>query len=96
MAQAPRDANRIKAGLGVSNEDSTVTLPFYIDSITNRVLMKITSEINVVGTLPVVPALRDGNYIPAMVAVSSADGTTLKLPVMDNRNGNLYVDLLIE
>lgn len=39
MAQAIRDQNRITVALGVSNADSTVTLPFKIDSSTGRVLV---------------------------------------------------------
>lgn len=39
MAEAIRDGNRIPVALGVSNTDSTVTLPFKIDSITGRLLV---------------------------------------------------------
>lgn len=37
--EAIRDGNRITVALGVSNADSTVTLPFKIDSTTGRVLV---------------------------------------------------------
>jgi hypothetical protein len=43
MTNALRDQNRIPVALGVSNTDSTVTLPFKIDSTTGRVLMDATS-----------------------------------------------------
>ena len=39
MAQAPRDENRVTAFLGTSNADGTTTLPVYVDSATNRLLV---------------------------------------------------------
>lgn len=38
MSTAIRDGNRVTVALGQSNTDSTVTLPFLIDSTTGRLL----------------------------------------------------------
>lgn len=42
MAQAPRDLNHIATLLGASNADGTTSLPVYVDSATNRLLVNTT------------------------------------------------------
>jgi len=92
MAQAPRDANHVPAGLGVSNTDGTTTLPFYIDSATGRVLLDLSVVADAGGSVSDEPDERDANRVTAMLCLKE-DGSGLGSPAIDNRNGYLYLDL---
>ncbi len=48
MTDAKRDANMITVMLGVSSADSTVTLPFKIDSVTGRLLVSSVTSLVVI------------------------------------------------
>jgi len=93
MSQSPRDANSVPAGLGVSDADSVTVLPFYIDSVTGRVLFNITESSDAGGITASAPALREGNRVTTTMATYS-DDTGIAPVVIDSRNGNLYLDML--
>lgn len=60
MSEAIRDGNRITVALGQSNADSTVTLPFKIDSVTGRLLVS-TSGSSTVSILVATGTVDDSN-----------------------------------
>lgn len=91
--EALRDGNHITTGLGASSADSTVTIPFQIDSVTGRVLLDVTVVADAGGTLADGDSVRDGNHVPVMLATKSDDSGTAS-PAMDNRNGNIFLDLV--
>lgn len=90
--EALRDANRVTTGLGVSSSDSTVTIPFQIDSVTGYVLLDLTVVADAGGVLSDENAARDGNHVPVMIGTKS-DDSGIAAPAIDNRNGNLYFDI---
>ena len=92
MAQAPRDQNNVTAGLGVSETDGVTTIPFYVDSLTGRVLLSISSVSEAGGVVADNLAERDQNNVPTMLATFS-DDSGIGIPAIDNRNGYLYFDI---
>jgi len=96
MANAQRDENRIPVGLAVSDTDGETTLPLYLDSATNRLLIEIEVVTDNVGTLPAQPAIRDQNNVPVSLAVTDDANETPTPLLIDSRNGFLYLDVLIE
>lgn len=81
MADAIRDGNRITVALGQSNADSTVTLPFKIDSVTGRLLVA-TSGTSTVTLLTATGTVDDSNTVftftstPQIVVVNGSSYTT--------------------
>lgn len=57
---AIRDGNRITVALGVSNADSTATLPFKIDSVTGRLLVS-TSGSSAISIIAITGTIDDSN-----------------------------------
>lgn len=45
---ALRDGNRVTVAIGQSNTDSTVVLPFLIDSVTGRLLTSSTATLTII------------------------------------------------
>jgi hypothetical protein len=89
---APRDANHVPVGLGVSSTSSTVTVPYKIDSVTGRLLIDVTLVSDDGSDISEEDAERDGNFRPVMLATKH-DNTGIASPAIDSRNGNLYLDL---
>ena len=96
MANAPHDGNFVPAGLGVSSSDSTVTVPFYIDSITGRLLLDVYLVTDPgAGVIASEPDLRDQNRVTAMLCTPET-GSTLGIPAVDNRSNNIFLDVVVE
>jgi len=91
--EAVRDGNRVTVGLGVSSADDTTTLPIQIDDVTGRLLIAVTVVEDEGGEMATI-APRDGNHIPAELGLKS-DDSGIGAIAMDNRNGNVYLDLEI-
>jgi hypothetical protein len=89
--EAVRDNNRVAVGLGVSSADETTTLPMQIDAATGRLLISVTAVAEAGGEVATI-APRDGNHVPAALGLKSDDSGVAGIS-MDNRSGNLYLDL---
>jgi len=84
----PRDNNRINVGLGVKSTDG-VTLVSLNGNITyNSLLSDSTTVPSDFGTTD---AKRDENFVPAFMAVSSADGITPVAVYIDSSTGKLLM-----
>lgn len=90
----PREENRVTAGAGVDDSDGVTVIPFYIDSVTGKVLVAASLVTDAGGTVANAPAKRDENHVPSMFCTFS-DDTGYGEPAVDNRNGRLYLDLLV-
>lgn len=86
---APKDKNRVRTILGVNPSGSTQ--PLKVDSITGRLLVKITS-VSSVSPASVVKK-RDNNRIPTLLG---ANGAGIKEMRVDNRNNGLWATVTIE
>jgi hypothetical protein len=91
MANAPRDANNVPAGL--STDDTTnVARPLLADGVTGRLLVKITADAGgatgVSGNAP-----RDANNVPALLAMKD-DGSGEFVPIACDSDGNMLCDII--
>ena len=74
--------------------DGLTTLPLRVDPVTKRLLLDIAG---VTSTTPAtLSEQRDDNRIPTANAVTDDTARTITPLIIDNRNGLLFVDLLVE
>lgn len=84
----PRDNNRVATLIGTLDSNGNTVVSVKVNP-TNHALKAIDAATGSSFTTP--DAQRDANRVPALWAVSSADGTT-PVYVATDVNGNLLVD----
>lgn len=85
---APHDANRVPAKLGVLFSDGVTVIPITVDSVTGGMM------VNTVDTIAFVPGtidFRDANYNACWMAQNSVDGTPI--PIFVDATGAVLVDM---
>lgn len=87
MADAPHDANWVKAKLGVLCTDGVTLVPIAVDPVLGGVM---TDTASTIGFTPGSIDFRDQNYQPCWMATNSVDGTPI--PIFVNANGAILVD----
>ena len=93
MADAQRDDNRMAVALGW-DETNLTTLPLRVDPVTKRLLLDITAVTTT--TPPTLSEQRDDNRMPTGIAVTDNAARTISPLIVDNRNGLLWLDVLVE
>ncbi len=88
MAQAKRDENNVPTLLGVLNSDGATVTPIQINPVNHA--LKVDD--NTTGSdLGPSRALRDENFVPTKIVVSSADEITPVVLYADS-SGKLLID----
>lgn len=85
MSEAIRDQNFVPVALGVSDADSTVTLPFKIDSATGRLLTDAASGSGTVTSVSVVSA---NGFAGTVATATTTPAITLSTTVTGILQGN--------
>lgn len=96
MAEARRDENRITSILAVSDVDGVTPVLVAVDSATGRLLAEITPVTDSSPAALPVNAPRDANNMPTGLIVTDDSNLTVTPFLIDNRNGYLYADVLVE
>lgn len=90
MGDAKRDNNYVPTALVVDETGAVQNLE--IDTSSGRLLIDVTLVATTTPTLPT-DAVRDENNIPTIMGDDSGTATPL---IIDNRNGYLFLDVLVE
>jgi hypothetical protein len=85
-----RDENTITVGLGVSSADSSTPTPLKVDTITDYLLIDISSDS--LSPTVAIRNKRDQNQVPTKYGVSNVDGVTL-VPIRTDSAGRLLITL---
>ncbi len=90
MANAKKDGNYISTALALLESDGTTPINLVVDALTHSLEVDDNSSGSDNGPTPA-RALRDGNYVTTLIAVSSADGIT-PVALYADADGKLLID----
>jgi len=88
----PKDNNSSSTILCVSSEDFNTVMPLYIDPVSGGVLIDIELVADTTPVLPDKKAYKDNNSVSTSLVKDSESNDVSPL-LIDNRNGNLWVEL---
>ena len=91
---SPKDENSVAPLYGIDNVTGLPT-PVQMDPVTGRVLIEIYVVSDAGGVLSNGWAAKDGNSVSTLLGEAD-DGSGLLIPVFDNRNDFIYLDLIQE
>jgi hypothetical protein len=90
------DENRIAVGGAITDNANQDVAMLKCDPVTNRLLIEITPVVDSAPPTGLPNSVIDGNRVNTATGVTDDANLDTSLLIADNRNGYLYIDLIIE